>query len=74
MESEIYQLSHLLSEQKSLLNSLATTSVIKDSNHLNTDKEETEEKNVKENKQKIDSILEKVEGCKVCKYSGYLFV
>lgn len=63
----MYQLSHLLSEQKSLLASLSNSSVLGDEKLLvsddgnNNDKEETED----ENRQKISAIVEKVEGCSV---------
>lgn len=66
LESEMYQLSHLLSEQKSLLSALSATSILEDSTHVNIernnklDEQEIEE----ENKQKLAAILEKVEGCK----------
>ncbi|CAH0556750.1 unnamed protein product [Brassicogethes aeneus] len=64
LESEMYQLSHLLSEQKSLLNSLASTSLMGDNSNLTRNKERSEEKIIEEQKQKTQSILEKVEGCK----------
>lgn len=62
----MYQLSHLLSEQKSLLNALSTTSILEDTSHLNVERENKKnEKDLEEeNKQKLASILEKVEGCK----------
>lgn len=63
----MYQLSHLLSEQKSLLSALSTTSILEDSTPMNIEREnKVDEKDLEEeNKQKIASILEKVEGCKV---------
>lgn len=67
LESEMYQLSHLLSEQKSLLSSLATTSILGDENVILRRLEENKEtKPNKEeiNREKIAQILEKVEGCK----------
>ncbi|XP_018562650.1 exocyst complex component 8 [Anoplophora glabripennis] len=66
LESEMYQLSHLLSEQKSLLGALSTTSILEDSAPINIEREnKVGEKDIEEeNKQKIAGILEKVEGCK----------
>lgn len=63
----MYQLSHLLSEQKSLLSSLASTSILEDTTPRNIEIEsKANEKDVEEeNKQKFAAILEKVEGCKV---------
>lgn len=63
----MYQLSHLLSEQKSLLNSLASTSILEDSTPRNIEIENNvnEKDQDEESKQKIAAILEKVEGCKV---------
>lgn len=67
LESEMYQLSHLLSEQKSLLSSLASTSILEDTTPRNIEIENkgNEKDHEEENKQKITAILEKVEGCKV---------
>uniref|UniRef100_A0A6P7GEP0 Exocyst complex component 8-like n=1 Tax=Diabrotica virgifera virgifera TaxID=50390 RepID=A0A6P7GEP0_DIAVI len=66
LESEMYQLSHLLSEQKSLLSALSTTSILEDTQHLNIEREnKSNDKDIEEeNKQKLAAILEKVEGCK----------
>lgn len=63
----MYQLSHLLSEQKSLLSALASTSILEDTTPRNIEIEsKANEKDVEEeNKQKYAAILEKVEGCKV---------
>lgn len=63
----MYQLSHLLSEQKSLLSALASTSILEDSSPRNIEVENklNEKDPDEENKQKIAAILEKVEGCKV---------
>lgn len=68
----MYQLSHLLSEQKSLLSALATTSILEETRPRNLEREnKVDEKNVEEdNKQKLVAILEKVEGCKVKKLLG----
>ncbi|KAJ8935083.1 hypothetical protein NQ314_013028 [Rhamnusium bicolor] len=67
LESEMYQLSHLLSEQKSLLSALSTTSILEDTTPVNIEREnKVNEKDLEEeNKQKLATILEKVEGCKV---------
>nr|XP_023022434.1 exocyst complex component 8 [Leptinotarsa decemlineata] len=66
LESEMYQLSHLLSEQKLLLSALSTTSILEDSTPVNIEREtKLSEKDLEEeNKQKLATILEKVEGCK----------
>ncbi|KAJ8916246.1 hypothetical protein NQ315_016386 [Exocentrus adspersus] len=66
LESEMYQLSHLLSEQKSLLSALSTTSISGDSAPISIERENVvNAKDLEEeNKQKLASILEKVEGCK----------
>lgn len=63
----MYQLSHLLSEQKSLLGALSTTSILGEETPVITEAENKD--NTKDqgddNRQKLASILEKVEGCKV---------
>lgn len=66
LESEMYQLSHLLSEQKSLLSALSTTSILEDTQPINLERDnKATEKDIEEdNKQKLAAILEKVEGCK----------
>lgn len=63
----MYQLSYLLSEQKSLLSALSTTSILEDMQPINIDRDnKVNEKDFEEeNKQKLAAILEKVEGCKV---------
>lgn len=74
----MYQLSHLLSEQKSLLSCLASTSILEDTTPRNIEIEsKLNEKDLEEeSKQKIAAILEKVEGCKVkwrCKIGKTIF-
>ncbi|KAG5870032.1 hypothetical protein JTB14_026613 [Gonioctena quinquepunctata] len=66
LESEMYQLSHLLSEQKSLLSALSTTSILEDIIPVNLGQEDNLNQRdlEEENKQKLATILEKVEGCK----------
>ncbi|XP_018322011.1 exocyst complex component 8 isoform X2 [Agrilus planipennis] len=66
LESEMYQLSHLLSEHKNLLNSVSSVSILDDNVQLRSEqdfnaKDENEEQTT--NKQKISTIIEKVEGC-----------
>lgn len=64
----MYQLSHLLSEQKSLLTSLCSTSILGDDSMLIRRSENNDDEDKKQeefNREKIASILEKVEGCKV---------
>ncbi|XP_063931956.1 exocyst complex component 8 isoform X2 [Zophobas morio] len=66
LESEMYQLSHLLSEQKALLAALSTTSILGDETPMITGAENKNDASERgdENRQKLASILEKVEGCK----------
>lgn len=69
LESEMYQLSHLLSEQKSLLNSLSTTSVLGDETPIITEIDKSKQgEDEDEVKQKIAEILERVEGCTVSSF------
>ncbi|PSN36893.1 hypothetical protein C0J52_11426 [Blattella germanica] len=71
LESEMYQLSHMLTEQRSLLASLANTSLLGDKipSALDSDvaagtqSEDKEEKEEEERRRKLTAILEKVEGC-----------
>ncbi|CAG9859377.1 unnamed protein product [Phyllotreta striolata] len=77
LESEMYQLSHLLSEQKALLNCLSATSILEDVQPVNIDRDnKVNEKDLEEeNKQKIAAILEKVEGCQeLLKVPGRIFL
>lgn len=71
LEGEMYQLSHLLTEQASLLNSLASSSIVSEQ-ISNSSKEingvqNTEVDNVVEEKrvQKLLNIMERVENCNV---------
>lgn len=71
LEGEMYQLSHLLTEQASLLNSLASSSIVSEQSS-NSDKEvngiqSVEVDNVVEEKrvQKLRNIMERVENCSV---------
>lgn len=68
----MYQLSHMLSEQRSLLSSLATTSLLGDKIPSAIDSDgaggtpgEGEEEKEEERRRKLAAILEKVEGCVV---------
>ncbi|XP_059468551.1 exocyst complex component 8 isoform X2 [Neocloeon triangulifer] len=66
LESEMYQLSHLLSEQRELLSSFLETSIVggSKSQHLDKDKQpEVVKKNEEEGRRKLASIIERVEGC-----------
>lgn len=70
----MYQLSHLLSEQKSLLGALSTTSILGDESSIIPEAENKENSNEQEERrQKLAAILEKVEGCNVRIYIFYLF-
>lgn len=71
LEGEMYQLSHLLTEQSSLLNLLANSTIVSDQT-ANTDKETNDVSNdkvdnVNEEKriQKLLNIMERVENCTV---------
>lgn len=62
----MYQLSHLLTEQKTLLNALYNTSILGDDMPLMTEtdtKKNKEEKDDELRRQRLTTILEKVEGC-----------
>uniref|UniRef100_T1J4C7 Exocyst component Exo84 C-terminal domain-containing protein n=1 Tax=Strigamia maritima TaxID=126957 RepID=T1J4C7_STRMM len=61
LETEMYQLSHMLSEQKSLMNSLLEISLTGDK--VITSKEKGDELQEEETKKNLTSLLEKVEGC-----------
>jgi hypothetical protein len=74
----------MLTEQRSLLSSLASTSLLGDKipsavdsdAAVGTTGEREEEKEEEERRRKLTAILEKVEGCMVlvgcyCKYSGH---
>ncbi|CAG2069522.1 unnamed protein product, partial [Timema podura] len=71
----MYQLSHMLAEQRSLLGALSTTSVLgdkgpncveeADTGAESTEDEGQEEKEEEERRHKLATILEKVEGCVV---------
>ncbi|GAB6018556.1 exocyst complex component exo84 [Chamberlinius hualienensis] len=73
LESEMYQLSHMLTEQKSLLSAMLETSVIgakppsvkpTTNPQLNTNTSNTMENKISnEPKKSLTSLLEKVEGC-----------
>lgn len=63
----MYQLSHLLTEQKTLLGALYNTSILGDDTpavtETDTSKKNSEEKEEEMKRQKLISIVEKVEGC-----------
>lgn len=65
----MYQLSHLLSEQRSLLNSLSYTSILGDENSIavevDTNKENGEVAVEEAKRNKLAEISENVEGCGV---------
>ncbi|KAF2880749.1 hypothetical protein ILUMI_25421 [Ignelater luminosus] len=67
LESEMYQLSHLLSEQRSLLTFLSNTSVLGDETPLvletDSSKQNGEEQEEEVRRHKLATILENVEGC-----------
>jgi len=69
----MYQLSHMLTEQRSLLSTLATTSLLGEKVPSAVDSdgaagsqgEGKEQKEEEESRRKLAAILEKVEGCVV---------
>lgn len=66
----MYQLSHLLSEQRSLLSALVDTALLADEMPVVQEVENNTEENVEEQekdakKRKLAAILDKVEGCNV---------
>lgn len=70
----MYQLNHLLTEQKSLLNSLYNTSILGDDGHVvvetDTTKDDSEEKKEESRKQKLLALKDRLKGCSVsiCNY------
>lgn len=69
----MYQLSHLLSEQKSLLNALSTTSVLGDETPIITEIDKAKQSEDEDDvKQKIAEIIERVEGCTVSRLCTFL--
>ncbi|XP_068216023.1 exocyst complex component 8 [Palaemon carinicauda] len=70
LESEMYQLSHLITEQKSLLTSLLELSITGErgpgcaaQEMIEVDPQELKEKRERENRKKLTGLLEKIEGC-----------
>ncbi|KAJ1524811.1 hypothetical protein ONE63_009682 [Megalurothrips usitatus] len=74
LESEMYQLSHLLTEQRSLLSALASTSLLgstnagtaaggENVNEPTTKPEQELQREDEERRRKLTAALEKVEGC-----------
>lgn len=69
LEGDMYQLSHLLSEQRSLLTTLASTSIFHNQeilslNDAECSKEDEDSVELKR-KQALSDIAEKIEGCVV---------
>ncbi|XKL68109.1 hypothetical protein PGB90_003600 [Kerria lacca] len=67
LEGDMYQLSHLLSEQRSLLTTLASTSVFQNQERIELNDPENskyDEDNIElKRKQALSDIAEKIEGC-----------
>ncbi|KAK8740546.1 hypothetical protein OTU49_002961, partial [Cherax quadricarinatus] len=70
LESEMYQLSHLITEQKSLLTSLLELSVAGErgpgsaaQEMIEVNPQEVRKKRERENRKKLTGLLEKIEGC-----------
>lgn len=67
----MYQLSHLLSEQRSLLTTLATTSIFEDQKRIHlseTENKEDEDDIDMKRRQALSDVAEKIEGCIVNTY------
>ncbi|KAJ8870870.1 hypothetical protein PR048_027171 [Dryococelus australis] len=80
LESEMYQLSHMLTEQQSLLALLSATSLLGDKvppvQESDTGAKPQDEAHEEEQRhQRLTAILEKVEGCvvRVCETSCHIF-
>ena len=73
----MYQLSHLLTEQKSLLNLLYNTSIIGEDIHYviesDFNKIDKEERKEELRKQKLATLKEKIKGCHVSISSIHYF-
>lgn len=64
LEGEMYQLSHMLTEQKSLMSSMMEMSLISDKAIVDEPEEEKEQENPEEDSRRnLAFLLEKVEGC-----------
>ncbi|XP_076033752.1 exocyst complex component Exo84 [Oratosquilla oratoria] len=70
LEGEMYQLSHMITEQKSLLTSLLELSITGErgpgsaaQDMIEVNPQEIKEKRERENRKKLTALLEKVEGC-----------
>ncbi|KAK4306001.1 hypothetical protein Pmani_012100 [Petrolisthes manimaculis] len=70
LESEMYQLSHLITEQKSLLTSLLELSITGErgpgsaaQEMIEVNPQEIRDKRNRENRKKLTALLEKMEGC-----------
>ena len=66
LEGDMYQLSHLLSEQRSLLTTLATTSMFEDQKRIHlseTESKEDDDDADMKRRQALSDVAEKIEGC-----------
>ncbi|XP_065199865.1 exocyst complex component 8 [Planococcus citri] len=66
LEGDMYQLSHLLSEQRSLLSTLATTSMFEDQKRIHlseTESKDDDEDADMKRRQALSDVAEKIEGC-----------
>lgn len=64
LEGEMYQLSHMLTEQKSLMSSMMEMSLISDKAIVDEPEEDKEQENPEEDSRRnLAFLLEKVEGC-----------
>ncbi|XP_033764369.1 exocyst complex component 8-like [Pecten maximus] len=63
LEGEMYQLSHTLTEQKSLMSSMMEMSLVSDKAIVEEPKEQEQENPEEETRKNLAFLLEKVEGC-----------
>ncbi|XP_052083418.1 exocyst complex component 8-like [Mytilus californianus] len=63
LEGEMYQLSHILTEEKSLMSSMMEMSLVSDKAIVEQPKEQTQENPEEDTRKNLAFLLEKVEGC-----------
>lgn len=77
LEGDMYQLSHLLSEQRSLLTTLATTSMFEDQKRIHlseTESKDDDDDADMKRRQALLDVAEKIEGCIVCESNCFTFL
>ncbi|XP_063410902.1 exocyst complex component 8-like isoform X2 [Mytilus trossulus] len=63
LEGEMYQLSHILTEEKSLMSSMMEMSLVSDKAIVEQPKEQSQENPEEDTRKNLAFLLEKVEGC-----------